>query len=110
MIYKIKSKLASLTIIAVTFIATTAAVTTQTDEVVGAVVTLKGSAIALQDAVPRILGIKSNIFMGDVISTGKDSRVAIKMVDEAQFNLGARTNFVVEEYFLKEQGIYHPLS
>jgi hypothetical protein len=26
------------------------------------------------------------------------------MVNEAQFNLGARTNFVVEEYFLKEQG------
>tara|TARA_B100000315_G_scaffold255787_1_gene300068 strand:+ start:6613 stop:7260 length:648 start_codon:yes stop_codon:yes gene_type:complete len=74
---------------------------TETDEIVGSVVQIQGSAIALQDATPRILKAQSKIFMGDVISTGKASRVAIKMIDDAQFNLGARTNFVVEEYFLK---------
>ncbi len=73
----------------------------ETDEVVGSVVKLKGSAIAMQDAVPRILKLQAPIMMGDVVSTGKNSRVAIQMIDEAQFNLGARTNFVVEEYFLK---------
>ena len=85
-------------------IVTLTSAASETDEVVGSVVKLKGSAIAMQDAMPRILKLQAPILMGDVVSTGKNSRVAIKMIDEAQFNLGARTNFVVEEYFLREQG------
>jgi ferric-dicitrate binding protein FerR (iron transport regulator) len=97
-------KIKSLGIISIIVtIATLTGAATETDEVVGSVVKIQGSAIALQDAVPRILKAQSPIMMGDVISTGKASRVAIKMIDEAQFNLGARTNFVVEEYFLKPQ-------
>lgn len=74
---------------------------TETDEVVGSVAKLKGSAIAMQDATPRVLKVQAPIMMGDVISTGKDSRVVLKMLDDAEFSLGARTNFVVEEYFLR---------
>lgn len=102
MIGKIKSHLISLSTIALVVVLTSAAIVNETDEVVGSVSKLKGSAIAIQDAVPRILQPKSAIFMGDVISTGKDSRLEIVMIDDALFNLGARTNFVVEEYFLKE--------
>jgi hypothetical protein len=102
MIGKIKSHLISLSTIALVVVLTSAAIVNETDEVVGSVSKLKGSAIAIQDAVPRILQPKSAIFMGDVISTGKDSRLEIVMIDDPLFNLGARTNFVVEEYFLKE--------
>ncbi len=100
MIGKLKS-LGFLSVIVMAVVLTSAA--SETDEVVGSVVKLKGSAIAMQDAVPRILKAQAPILMGDVISTGKNSRVAIQMIDDAQFNLGARTNFVVEEYFLKAE-------
>ncbi|MBT4588201.1 MAG: FecR domain-containing protein [Rhodospirillaceae bacterium] len=96
--YRKFSSLAILGVLVVIATLTTAA--SETDEVVGSVSKLQGSAIAMQDAVPRILKVAAPIMMGDVISTGKDSRVELKMIDEAQFNLGARTNFVVEEYFL----------
>ena len=84
-------KIKSLGIISIIVtIATLTGAATETDEVVGSGVKIQGSAIAMQDAVPRILKAQSPIMMGDVISTGKASRVAIKMIDEAQFNLGAR--------------------
>ncbi len=81
-----------------------AAAGTGDEEEVGEVTDLVGNAIALKDAMPRVLKVGAKIQLGDVISTAKESRIALKMVDDAEFNLGERSNFVVEEYFLKSGG------
>ncbi len=74
------------------------------DEVVGKVTELSGSAVAMQDAMPRALKNGADIRIGDVLSTARDSRLQIKMVDEAEFSLSERSVFVVQEYFLNQDG------
>lgn len=75
-----------------------------TDEVVGKVSEISGSAVAMQDAMPRALKKGADIFIGDVLSTARDSRLQIRMLDDAEFALGERSVFVVQEYFLKQGG------
>ena len=75
-----------------------------TDEVVGKVTELSGSAVAMQDALPRALKKGADIYIGDVLSTARDSQLSIKMVDEAEFSLSERAVFIVQEYFLKSDG------
>lgn len=77
---------------------------TDDDEVVGKVTEISGSAVAMQDATPRALKKGADIHIGDVLSTARDSRLQIKMSDEAEFALGERSVFVVQEYFLKQDG------
>ena len=74
------------------------------EEVVGKVTEITGSAVAMQDALPRALKVGADIHMGDVLSTGRDSRLHVKMVDDAEFSLGERSSFVVQEYFLNPNG------
>ena len=74
------------------------------DEVVGKVTEISGSAVAMQDAMPRALKNGADIKIGDVLSTARDSRLQIRMVDEAEFALGERSVFVVQEYFLRQDG------
>jgi len=71
------------------------------DDVAGTVVRLQGSAIAMQDAVPRPLKVGAKVQRGDVISTGKASRLEMKMLDDAVMTLGERTVFVVIDYVPK---------
>lgn len=68
------------------------------EDVAGAVVRLKGSAIAMQDAVPRVLKAGAKILRGDVISTGPGARLEIRMLDDAVMTLGEKTIFVVIDY------------
>ncbi len=68
------------------------------EDVAGAVVRLKGSAIAMQDAVPRVLKAGAKILRGDVISTGPGARLEIRMIDGAVMTLGEKTIFVVIDY------------
>ena len=75
------------------------AIATVTDEdIAGTVLRIKGNAIAMQDAVPRVLEADSSIFIGDVLSTGPDSRLEIQMVDDGIFTLGESTTFMVIDY------------
>lgn len=62
---------------------------------VGTVSRLQKSAIAIQDALPRILAVGDEILIGDVISTGKGARIEVTMIDDTVMTLGERTNFVV---------------
>ncbi len=71
------------------------------DDVAGTVVRLQGSAVAMQDAVPRPLKVGAKVLRGDVISTGKASRLEMKMLDDAVMTLGDRTVFVVIDYVPK---------
>ena len=69
-----------------------------TADVAGKIVRLKGAASAMQDAVPRSLKVDDAVFRGDVISTGRDARLEMKMLDDALVNLGEKTVFVVIDY------------
>ena len=67
-------------------------------DVAGRIVRLKGAASAMQDAVPRPLKVDDPIFRGDVISTGREARLEMKMLDDAVVSLGEKTVFVVIDY------------
>ncbi|NQU62419.1 MAG: FecR domain-containing protein [Rhodospirillales bacterium] len=73
------------------------------EDVAGTVTRLKGSAVALQDAVPRVLKAGDRVLKGDVISTGADARLEMKMLDDAVMTLGEKTIFVVIDYVTQGQ-------
>ena len=71
----------------------------------GVVTRIQSSAIAIQDAAPRVLAVGSSIFINDIVSTGADARVDIRMIDDTVITLSARTQFVVMQYqFDGDQG------
>lgn len=67
-------------------------------EAIGKVLRLKNSATALQDAQSRPLKVGSTILVGDVISTGKDTRLEFSLKDGSTITLGERTTFAVNEF------------
>ena len=68
------------------------------DDVAGTVTRLKGSAVAMQDAVPRSLKVGDKVHKGDVISTGAGARLEMRMLDDAVMTLGEKTIFIVIDY------------
>jgi len=68
----------------------------------GKVTRVQGAAMAVQDAMPRVLSVGSEILIGDVLSTGKGSRLEITMSDESVMTLGERASFVVNNYIYLE--------
>lgn len=64
----------------------------------GTVSRIQGAAMAIQDALPRPLEEGDPVFLGDILSTGKEARLEIRMIDEGVFTLGERTSFVVVDY------------
>jgi hypothetical protein len=75
------------------------------DTKAGVVTRIQSSAIAIQDAAPRVLQVGSSIFINDIVSTGKDARIEIRMIDDTVITLSARTQFVVMQYqFDGDQG------
>jgi len=63
--------------------------------VVGKVSRIQNAAVAMQDAIPRSLSPGSEVYLGDVISTGKGARLEILMTDGGEVTLGEKTHFVV---------------
>ncbi len=70
----------------------------------GTVARIQGNALAVRNAVPRVLTVGEAIQIGDVLSTGIDSRLEVKMIDDATFTLGAETAFVVVDYTFGQAG------
>lgn len=70
----------------------------------GTVARIQGNALAVRNAVPRVLTVGEAIQIGDVLSTGADSRLEVKMIDDATFTLGAETAFVVVDYTFGQAG------
>lgn len=68
------------------------------DLMAGRVARLQGNAVAMQNALPRVLAVGHEVFVGDVISTGPDSRIEIVMLDDGLLTLGDRAVFVVIDY------------
>ena len=48
---------------------------------------ISGSAVAMQDAMPRALKKGADIYLGDVLSTARASRLQIRMIDDAVIRL-----------------------
>ena len=74
---------------------------TTEDHVAGMVTRLKARVVAVQDALPRPLMVGSPVYVGDVISTGADARVEVRMIDDGVVTLGERTVFVIIDYVFK---------
>ncbi|MDV7339895.1 FecR domain-containing protein [Terasakiella sp. A23] len=68
------------------------------EQVAGTVKRMKGSALAVQNAQVRVLNIGDKVLIGDILSTGDESRLEITMIDDGSFQLGAKTSFVVIDY------------
>jgi FecR-like protein len=68
------------------------------ENVAGTVKHVTGSALAVQNAEIRQLKVGDPVMIGDILSTGTDSRLEIAMVDDGKFKLGAKTSFVVVDY------------
>ena len=69
---------------------------------VGAVLRLQASADGVQVAVPRVLAVGQPIFIGGVLSTGKGTRLEVRMIDDAIMALGERTSFVIINYIFSD--------
>jgi hypothetical protein len=67
-------------------------------DVAGKVARVQGRVVAVQDAQLRVLMAGDAVLVGDVLSTGKEARLEISMIDEGIFTLGERTVFVVIDY------------
>jgi len=64
----------------------------------GTVTRLQGTATAVRSAMPRVLTVGDPIQIGDVLSTGTEAVLEIKMSDDSLFALGAETAFIVTDY------------
>jgi len=68
------------------------------DDIAGNVIRMQGTAVAMQDARPRVLKPGDPIYIGDVLSTGERAILEIRMIDDGMFTLSERTVFVVIDY------------
>ncbi|MEQ8805953.1 MAG: FecR family protein [Rhodospirillales bacterium] len=67
-------------------------------DVVGKVLRLKSSAVAMQDAMPRPLTPGSDVLVNDVISTGAGARLEFSLRDGSVITLGERATFAVSDF------------
>ena len=71
-------------------------------EAIGHVRTLEGLVIVKRDGEAVTLAQDSEIFLGDIVSTGAQSSVFIKFSDKMEFRLGAEASFAIDEYAYDE--------
>jgi hypothetical protein len=67
-------------------------------DVVGKVLRLKNSAVAMQNAVPRPLKVGSDVLISDLISTGEGARLEFSLRDGSIVTLGDRAMFAVSDF------------
>ena len=70
----------------------------------GVVERVQGNALAVHDAVPRVLAAGDPVVIGDVLSTGPASRLEIRLGDDAIFVLGETAAFVIVDYTFGQAG------
>ena len=76
----------------------------QNSDVVAKVSRLQNAAVAMQDALPRPLSVGSEVQLGDIISTGKGTRLELTFKDGTSVSLGERTQFSVVEFVVDQNG------
>lgn len=67
-------------------------------EAVGAVARLQAKATATRDGVSRPLGSAQPIFLGDVLRTGPDARLELRLADASVLTLGENAELAVEDF------------
>ncbi len=76
----------------------------QNADVVAKVSRLQNAAVAIQDALPRPLTVGSDVQLGDIVSTGKGTRLELTFSDGTMVTLGERTQFSVVEFVVDQNG------
>jgi len=67
-------------------------------EKAGTVSRLKGAAIATQAGESRALAVGAEVFIGDRLSTCRDTRIEMNMTDGTILTLGDHSTFILEDY------------
>ena len=75
-----------------------------TDEPIGNVVTLTGSATVTRNATAIPLNLKDDIFLNDLVQTAPDSKLGITFNDATTFNLSANSTVTIDAYVFQEGG------
>ena len=70
----------------------------------GIVERMQGNALAVNEAVPRVLAAGDPVHVGDVLSTGPAYRLEIRMSDDGIFVLGETAAFVIVDYTFGQAG------
>ena len=74
------------------------------DEPIGNVVTLVGSATVTRNNVATPLKLKDDILPNDVVRTAADSRLGITFDDATTFNLSANSTITIDNYVYQDGG------
>ena len=75
-----------------------------TDEPIGNVVTLTGSATVTRNAAAIPLNLKDDIFLNDVVQTAPDSKLGITFNDATTFHLSASSSIAIDAYVFQDGG------
>lgn len=101
---KLLTRLINLTVLTTIYLAIALPVYAAAQEA-GQVLMAKGQLSAKgDDGKTRELARRSPIFVGDVLTTGKDAQLQVRMKDGAMIELGANAEFVIKVYSYKKQG------
>ena len=84
--------------------APTAPAQAATDEPIGNVVTLTGSATVTRNHVGTPLKLKDDIFLNDVVQTAAASKLGITFDDATTFNLSAGSVITIDNYVYQDGG------
>jgi hypothetical protein len=92
---RISSAAAALTVLVVFFLASIAAAQPVP---AGVVDRIQGQALAVQNANVRPLTPGSEVFVGEILSTGSDARLEIRLFDDSIFTLAEESSFVIVDF------------
>jgi hypothetical protein len=71
----------------------------------GTVTYKEGDVQIIRDGSTQALALKDSVKANDVIVTGEDGRVRLKMVDDSVLYLGTRSRIVIDRYETDKQGL-----
>jgi hypothetical protein len=84
--------------------APTAPAQAATDEPIGNVVTLVGSATVTRNNAATPLKLKDDILLNDVVQTAAGSKLGITFNDATTFNLSANSTITIDDYIYQDGG------
>src|SRR5579871_269151 len=82
----------------------TPAQSTATDEPIGNVATLTGTASVVRNQNTLPLKLKDDIYLNDVVTTFADSALGITFNDETTFNLTAKASIKIDDFIYEDGG------
>ncbi len=71
-------------------------------DVVGTVLRIQGDARVSRDGAEHALVVDAQVLSGDVLITGADSKLRVRMIDDSVLTLGAESVFAIDDYVYDE--------